>query len=70
MTWIVILLVGAFLLGVKFTADLIKTRTRKYSVSDHLGVPIDATCTPASDGGQRRSLNPIARIRTLYVSVR
>lgn len=70
MTWIVILLVGAFLLGLKFIADLIKTRPRKYSISNHLGVPIDAIGTPPSDASQRRSLNPLARIRTLYLSVR
>jgi hypothetical protein len=39
MTLLVVSLVGAFLLGVKFTADLVKTRPRKCSVSDHLGVP-------------------------------
>ena len=49
MTILVSLLVGAFLLGVKFTADLIKTRPRKCSVSHHLGVPIDVTPTAASD---------------------
>jgi hypothetical protein len=49
MTLLVVLLVGAFLLGLKFTADLVKTRPRKYSVSNHLGVPIVATSRSASD---------------------
>jgi hypothetical protein len=31
--------VGAFLVGIKFTADLIKTRPRKCNVFHHLGVP-------------------------------
>ena len=31
--------VGAFLVGSKFTADLIKTRPRKCNVFHHLGVP-------------------------------
>jgi hypothetical protein len=30
--------VGAFLVGIKFTADLIKTRPRKCNVFHHLGV--------------------------------
>jgi hypothetical protein len=39
----VVVLVGAFLLGVKFTADLVKTRPRKCNVLHHLGVPTVAT---------------------------
>jgi hypothetical protein len=36
-------LVAAFLVGVKFTADLIKARPRKCNVFHHLGVPRAAT---------------------------
>jgi len=39
----VVVLVAAFLVGVKFTADLIKTRPRKCNVFHHLGVPRAAT---------------------------
>ena len=39
----VFVLVAAFLVGVKLTADLIKTRPRKYNVFNHLGVPKAAT---------------------------
>jgi len=35
----VLVSVGAFLVGIKFTADLIKTRPRKCNVFHHLGVP-------------------------------
>ncbi len=72
MTLFVILLVGAFLVGVKFTADLCKTRPRKCSISHHLGVPIAATSVPPSSPMTRvrRGLNPVTRIRTLYWSVR
>ena len=72
MTLFVILLVGAFSLGVKFTADLVRTRPRKCSISHHLGVPMDATPSSASDemAGQRHEPNPVTRIRTLYWSVR
>jgi hypothetical protein len=38
MTSVVFVLVGAFILGIKFTADLVKTRPRKCSVFHHLGV--------------------------------
>jgi hypothetical protein len=38
-------LVAAFLVGVKFTADLVKTRSRKCNVFHHLGVPRVATPT-------------------------
>ena len=36
-------LVGAFLVGVKLTADLVKTRPRKCNSLHHLGVPTAAT---------------------------
>lgn len=39
----VFVLVGAFLVGIKLTADLIKTRPRKCNVFHHLGVPSAAT---------------------------
>ena len=38
-----VVLVAAFLVGLKFTADLIKTRSRKCNVFHHLGVPRAAT---------------------------
>jgi hypothetical protein len=43
----VFVLVAAFLVGVKLTADLIKTRPRKYNVFNHLGVPRAATPQPS-----------------------
>ena len=46
----VTILVGAFLLGVKFTADLVKTRPRKYSVYHHLGV---STMVTSCQSGSR-----------------
>ena len=72
MTLIVILLVGAFLVGVKFTADVLKTRPHKCSVSNHLGVPLVGTSKPVLDdmGRQRRLGTAMTRIRTLYWSVR
>ena len=34
-----VVLVAAFLVGLKLTADLIKTRSRKCNVFHHLGAP-------------------------------
>jgi hypothetical protein len=44
-------LVAAFLVGVKFTADLIKTRPRKCNVFHHLGVPRAATLNQSDTEG-------------------
>lgn len=43
----VFVLVAAFLVGVKLTADLVKTRRRKYNVFNHLGVPRVPTPQPS-----------------------
>lgn len=43
MIWLMFVLVSAFLVGVKFAAELIKTRPRKCNVFHHLGVPTAAT---------------------------
>lgn len=50
----VFVLVAAFLLGVKFTADLIKTRPRKCNVFNHLGVPLAATPNQSGTAADRQ----------------
>ena len=56
MTLVVVLLVGAFLLGVKFIADLVKTRPRKCSVSDHLGVSTQVSIPRSASDEMRNSV--------------